>query len=89
MDRYSPHVRTVALEVAQRIGAECCRDAARPEVPDERARFDREWAAGLIADAVLAMVDEEREECAQIAEVLEPPGPETISDLIRNRASTS
>jgi hypothetical protein len=85
MDRYGPHVRTVALGLAQRVGAECCPGAAPSEVPGRRARFDRERAAALIADVLVAMVDLEREQCAEIAERLEPSFPGTIAMLIRDR----
>ena len=54
--------------------------------------FDQQRAVALIVDLVTTQVAravaEEREECAQIAEVLEPPGPETIAEVIRGREFT-
>jgi hypothetical protein len=85
MDQHSSHVRAVALALAERIEAECCPDPTPAEVPGRRARFDRQRAAGLIADLVVAMVEVEREQCAELAARLEPSFPGTIAMLIRDR----
>ena len=81
------------LALAKRILAECCPGRAPPESLSPAAGVGEQRAAALIADLVATLVGdavaEEREECAQIAEVLEPPGPETIAMLIRDRELTS
>lgn len=78
MKRLSPGVRAAALALVRRIVVEC----RGPGIDEQRA-------TALIADLVAVAVDEEREECAQIAEVLEPPGSETIAMLIRDRGLAS
>src|SRR6478609_34597 len=74
MERPKPDRQAVALDLVRRVVAE-----------SRGPGFDELRAAALIVLLVAHAVDEEREECAMIAEVLEPPGPETISDLIRSR----
>ena len=79
----------LALALVRRMVVECFTGRTPSGSPGQGAGIDEQRAAALVARLVADAVEEEREECAQIAEVLEPPGPETIAMLIRDRGLAS
>jgi hypothetical protein len=91
VDRNTQLIRDAAVDLAHQIAAECCPGAAPTRPPAARTTFDRARAVALIVDQMSAVVAqavvEEREECAQIAEMMEPERPVTIATLIRDRDS--
>jgi len=96
VDQHNRLVRDTALTLARQLAAECCPGPRPAGSSTWWAGFDVRRAAGLIADRIAGLIATvvaeavrvEREECALIAEMMEPPGVETISDLIRSRAAT-